>query len=57
MSMLFNTCFEHGFVLDGVEEPTLPEGTQGSTPLAWANLPSIPPVMVARMRLLGRVSG
>ena len=49
ISMLFNVCFRHGFVLNGVEEPTLPEGTESSTPLAWANLPSIPPVLVARM--------
>ena len=49
ISMLFNVCFQRGFVLNGVEEPTLPEGTESSTPLAWANLPSIPPVLVARM--------
>jgi 2-polyprenyl-3-methyl-5-hydroxy-6-metoxy-1,4-benzoquinol methylase len=53
ISMLFNTCFKHGFVLDGIEEPTLPEDLDDGSvsPLNWKKLPNIPPVLVARMRV------
>ena len=52
ISLLFNTCFRHGFVLDGIEEPALPANT-GNVPdtmLTWSNVNSIPPVLVTRMR-------
>jgi hypothetical protein len=51
--MLFNTCFRHGFVLDGIEEPTLHEDLDDEhvSPLNWIKLRSIPPILVARMRL------
>jgi len=54
VNMLFNTCFKFGFVLDGMEEPTLPEelGKSRTSPLNWVKLPHIPPVLVARMRLI-----
>jgi ubiquinone/menaquinone biosynthesis C-methylase UbiE len=50
-SLIFNLCFKHGLVLDGVMEPTLPPGTEPKSKLAvsWGALPSIPPVLVARM--------
>jgi 2-polyprenyl-3-methyl-5-hydroxy-6-metoxy-1,4-benzoquinol methylase len=53
ISMLFNTCFKFGFVLDGIEEPMLPEelANTRTSPLNWVKLPHIPPVLVARMRL------
>ncbi len=53
ISLLFNTCFKHGFALDGMEEPTYPETIQGESklPLSYAHMPTIPPVMVARMVL------
>ena len=53
ISLLFNTCFKHGFVLDGMEEPTLPEELKGKSrmPLSFNNMPAIPPVLVARMVL------
>ena len=52
-SVIFNLCFKHGLVLDGVEEPTMPPGTEprSNLPVSWGALPSIPPVLVARMRL------
>jgi len=52
-SLLFNTCFKYGFVLDDMEEPVFPEGFQSGTnsPLAFSQMPSIPPVPVARMVL------
>ena len=51
INLLFNTCFKYGFVLDDMEEPVFPEGFQGNTnnPLAFSRMPSIPPVLVARM--------
>jgi len=54
VSLLFSTCFEYGFVLDGMEEPTFPEGFQGKSdhPLSFARMRSLPPVLVARMRLV-----
>ncbi|HEY95853.1 MAG TPA: methyltransferase domain-containing protein [Dehalococcoidia bacterium] len=53
ISMLFNACFKLGFVLDGIEEPTLPEELADTrpSPLNWVKLPQIPPVLVVRMRL------
>lgn len=53
INLLFNTCFKYGFVLDDMEEPVFPEGFQSGTdnPLAFGRMPSIPPVLVARMVL------
>jgi hypothetical protein len=53
ISLLFNTCFRHGFALDGLEEPTLPKESKGKSrmPLSFDNMPTIPPVLVARMVL------
>lgn len=53
INLLFNTCFKYGFVLDDVEEPVFPEGFQSGTnnPLAFSRMPSIPPILVARMVL------
>jgi ubiquinone/menaquinone biosynthesis C-methylase UbiE len=52
VGLLFNTCFRYGFVLDGMEEPVLPEGFQSSSngPFAYGQMPLIPPILVARMR-------
>lgn len=49
---LFNACFRAGFVLDGIEEPGFDDRAQGSRPFSWVNFTQIPPVMVARMRLI-----
>lgn len=53
ISKLFNTCFQAGFVLDGMEEPTFSQVEQPASnrPLNWANYTRIPPVMAARMRM------
>jgi ubiquinone/menaquinone biosynthesis C-methylase UbiE len=53
VSVLFNLCFKHGFVLDGFEEPAFPVGTpsRSGQGLSWANFNAIPQVLVARMRL------
>ena len=52
ISVLFNTCFSAGFVLDGLEEPVFNQPTEGTSPFGWANYKEIPPVLVARMRLM-----
>jgi hypothetical protein len=52
ISVLFNECFQAGFVLDGLEEPVLPPGEKGSMPLSWATCEGIPPILAARLRLL-----
>lgn len=52
--VLFNICFGAGFVLDGIEEPVFDQPTEGTSPFGWANYKEIPPVLVARMRLMQR---
>ena len=53
VSLLFNTCFKHGFVLDEMEEPTFPDDAdlKSRMPLSFVNMRAIPPVLVARMVL------
>jgi 2-polyprenyl-3-methyl-5-hydroxy-6-metoxy-1,4-benzoquinol methylase len=51
ISALFSTCFKSGFVLDGIEEPTFRESAEDGR-ANWSNITQIPPVLVARMRLL-----
>ena len=51
ISLLFNTCFRAGFVLDGFEEPVFPPEASGERWFSWANFKEIPPIFVARMRL------
>jgi 2-polyprenyl-3-methyl-5-hydroxy-6-metoxy-1,4-benzoquinol methylase len=54
LQALLSACFDAGFVLDGLEEPTFPpDHPSGRNPLSFgANLHEIPPVLVARVRLL-----
>jgi len=48
-----NAGFENGFVLDGFAERAFPPAHPASHPLSWGGQYSeIPPVLVARMRLL-----
>ncbi len=51
VSLLFNTCFKYGFVLDRMEEPAFPAGLDlsGEGPLSWNRFHLIPPVLAARM--------
>jgi len=53
---LFRAGFEAGFVLDGLEEPTFsPDLPVGKNQISWnSNYCKIPPVLVARMRILTR---
>ncbi len=52
LNMIFKLCFRYGFVLDGLEEPQLPDNLTSSNPLSWINKRSIPPLMICRMRLI-----
>jgi 2-polyprenyl-3-methyl-5-hydroxy-6-metoxy-1,4-benzoquinol methylase len=51
--VLFQACFEAGFVLDGIEEPGLPEPDKRKAGVEWDDMPEIPPVLVVRMKLTG----
>ena len=56
IGMLFNACFRHGFVLDWMEEPSIPQGqVRPDRPLSWAHFGAIPQVLIARMRLVPKV--
>jgi len=52
LSSIFGTFFHRGFILDGLEEPAFGPTDKGGGPLSWANYKNIPPVLVARMRLI-----
>jgi hypothetical protein len=48
---LFEPFFTAGWALDGLEENAFPAGMETQEKLfGWANYPSIPPVLVARLR-------
>ena len=57
ISTLFGACFDAGFTLDGIAEPTFrsPENADEgrANPMWWANHTAIPPALIARMRLTG----
>ena len=54
ISALLGACFDAGFVLDGIAEPTFrkPDADEGrANPISWRNQTAIPPVLVVRLRL------
>ena len=51
LSVLLGAGFRAGFVLDGLEEPSIDGGPEPARPFSWANIPDIPPALVARLRL------
>ena len=54
ISLLFNACFRASFVMDGLEEPVFDAQAEARRPFSWANYKEIPPVLVARMRVLSQ---
>ena len=52
ISGLLAPCFQAGMVLDGLEEPVFTEPVETSRCLSWGRYREIPPVLVARLRLL-----
>ena len=53
ISLLLKHAFAAGFVVDGMEEPSLPRDRARRGGMRWDDMPDIPPVMVVRMRLAG----
>ena len=51
LSVLLGACFDAGFVLDAMLEPSYGPEHTSKRPLGWANFKDIPPVLVARLRL------
>ena len=51
LSLILNTAFQAGLVLDGLEEPVFPPDTKSHSALGWGNFRAIPPTFVARLRL------
>lgn len=51
LGVLFNTCFQAGFVLDGLEEPTHTQPHEAARPFSWSNFQEIPPFLIARLSL------
>jgi 2-polyprenyl-3-methyl-5-hydroxy-6-metoxy-1,4-benzoquinol methylase len=52
LHLLFAAAFEVGFVIDGLEEPTFPRSTQGGREFSWSEFDQIPPLLIARLRLV-----
>ncbi len=52
LSELFSAAFEHGWAIDGIREPSMADGPDPDRKprLQWADIPHIPPVLVARLR-------
>ena len=51
LEALLGAGFRAGFVVDALEEPTLPREAVEAEGLRWIDMTEIPPVMVVRMRL------
>jgi SAM-dependent methyltransferase len=49
---LLAACFEAGFVLDGIEEPTVQGGGEPARAFDWGNYTQFPPLLVCRLRKL-----
>lgn len=51
---LLTACFDAGFVLDGIEEPTFTSESDGSRLFDWRDARQFPPVLVCRLRAESR---
>ena len=51
LGVLLGACFDVGFTMDGIVEPTFDEIEEDHRTLSWSRLPEIPPVLAVRMRL------
>ncbi len=52
LSELFAPCFRAGFVVDALEEPTFDASNDPPIDFGWSHFPEIPPVLIARLRLM-----
>lgn len=53
--VLFQSGFQAGFVVDGIEEPSFPEPEKRQATVRWDDMPEIPPIMVVRMKRIETV--
>lgn len=51
LHQLFGLCFQRGFVMNGIEEPTFEPDASGKVEASWENFREIPPILAARMVL------
>ena len=52
LEALLGMAFGFGWSMDGIAEPTKPEGISAHLP-GWAEMPDIPPIVVARLKAPG----
>jgi 2-polyprenyl-3-methyl-5-hydroxy-6-metoxy-1,4-benzoquinol methylase len=50
LHVLFQSCFEAGFVIDGLDEPALPQPEARKPGVRWSDMTDIPPILVVRAR-------
>jgi 2-polyprenyl-3-methyl-5-hydroxy-6-metoxy-1,4-benzoquinol methylase len=50
LHVLFEVCFSAGFVVDGLEEPALPQPGTVKAGVRWSDMTDIPPILVVRTR-------
>ncbi|WP_298819521.1 class I SAM-dependent methyltransferase [uncultured Chloroflexus sp.] len=57
LNALLKPAFHVGFVLDALEEPVFQRSEEARRPLSWDHFTEIPPVLIARLRLITGLSG
>jgi 2-polyprenyl-3-methyl-5-hydroxy-6-metoxy-1,4-benzoquinol methylase len=57
LQVLFQSCFDAGFVIDGFEEPALPQPEIRRPGVRWSDMTEIPPILIVRVRAPGLPSG
>ena len=50
LHVLLQSCFEAGFVVDGLEEPALPQPEKRKPGVRWSDMTEVPPILVVRAR-------
>jgi SAM-dependent methyltransferase len=50
LHVLFRSCFDAGFLIDGLEEPALPRPEEQTPGVRWSDMTEIPPILVVRAR-------
>jgi 2-polyprenyl-3-methyl-5-hydroxy-6-metoxy-1,4-benzoquinol methylase len=50
LHVLLQSCFDAGFVVDGLEEPSLPQPERQKPGVRWSDMTEIPPILVVRAR-------
>jgi 2-polyprenyl-3-methyl-5-hydroxy-6-metoxy-1,4-benzoquinol methylase len=57
ISALFQSGFDAGFVVNGIEEPGFADPKTFKRGVSWHDMPEIPPIMVVRMKLVSTATG